>query len=981
LQAGRHRLRNRVVMGSMHTRFELLGDAIERQAAFYAARARGGAALIITGGFAPNAEARIDEDAPVLDTLAQARELRPVTQAVHEHGGKILLQVLHTGRYAKVPQPVGASTIPSRINPRVPRRLSGPEIEATIEDFARCAALAREAGFDGVEVMGSEGYLLNQFAVTRTNDRDDDWGGSVANRHRLAVEVVRRVRERMGADGLLMYRLSAIDLVEGGAPADEIVALARSVEAAGADIINTGIGWHEARVPTIAYVVPRGAYRFAAARVQRAVAVPVVASNRINTPELAEDIIASGDAALVSMARPFLADPDFVRKAAAGQSDRINTCIACNQACLDYIFSDRAATCLVNPQAGREFDFARMPAPAASRSVAVVGAGAAGMACAIAAAERGHHVTLFEAAPVLGGQLNWARAVPGKDEFGELLRYFRRQLDIRGVTQRLGQAADVEALTGFDRVVIATGVRPRVPDMAGIDHPSVISYPDLLSGRRKAGRRVAVVGAGGIGFDVAEYLLHEGAAVVDEVAAFQHEWGVDPAPESVGGLRTEAPGAAATRGHGAAAQARQARPHAGPVHRLGAEGPSGAPAGEMADGLPVPAHRRRRPARQRQRPAAGAGGRQHRAVCRPGTRAQPVRPPAGRGHRSRRDRRCRQGRGTGRAARHRPGHAPGLEFVEPPPRSACGASPQGAAPADRQSRIRGAHLIATARLTRTRTLGWTASCRRPPMDYADFQFLTFEHRDNGVLVITINRPEVMNATNARLHWELTKIWGVVQDDDRTKVAIITGAGDRAFSAGGDLDWVSQMVGNPKQINVVMKEAADIVYNMMACEKVIISAINGVAVGAGLAVAILADISIMAETARITDGHVKLGVGAGDHATIVWPLLCGMAKAKYYLLTADFIDGKEAERIGLVSLTCPADELMARALKVADKLAAGSQQAIRVTKMSLNNWMQVARPIFDQSLALEMLCFLGEDAPHGVTAVREKRAPVFPSAQR
>jgi 2,4-dienoyl-CoA reductase (NADPH2) len=541
LQAGRHRLHNRVVMGSMHTRFELLGDAIERQAAFYAARARGGAALIITGGFAPNAEARIDEDAPVLDTLAQARELRPVTQAVHEHGGKILLQVLHTGRYAKVPQPVGASTIPSRINPRVPRRLSGPEIEATIEDFARCAALAREAGFDGVEVMGSEGYLLNQFAVTRTNDRDDDWGGSVANRHRLAVEVVRRVRERMGADGLLMYRLSAIDLVEGGAPADEIVALARSVEAAGADIINTGIGWHEARVPTIAYVVPRGAYRFAAARVQRAVAVPVVASNRINTPELAEDIIASGDAALVSMARPFLADPDFVRKAAAGQSDRINTCIACNQACLDYIFSDRAATCLVNPQAGREFDFARMPAPAASRSVAVVGAGAAGMACAIAAAERGHHVTLFEAAPVLGGQLNWARAVPGKDEFGELLRYFRRQLDIRGVTQRLGQAADVEALTGFDRVVIATGVRPRVPDMAGIDHPSVISYPDLLSGRRKAGRRVAVVGAGGIGFDVAEYLLHEGAAVVDEVAAFQHEWGVDPAPESVGGLRTEAP--------------------------------------------------------------------------------------------------------------------------------------------------------------------------------------------------------------------------------------------------------------------------------------------------------------------------------------------------------------------------------------------------------------------------------------------------------
>ncbi len=696
LQAGRHVLRNRVVMGSMHTRFELLGDAIERQAAFYAARARGGAALIITGGFAPNAEARIDEDAPVLDTLAQALELRPVTQAVHEHGGKILLQILHTGRYAKVAQPVGASAIPSRINPRVPRRLSGAEIEATVEDFARCAALAREAGFDGVEVMGSEGYLLNQFAVTRTNDRDDDWGGSVANRHRLPVEVVRRVRERMGADGLLMYRLSAIDLVEGGAPADEIVALARSVEAAGADIINTGIGWHEARVPTIAYVVPRGAYRFAAARVQRAVAVPVVASNRINTPELAEDIIASGDAALVSMARPFLADPDFVRKAADGRSDEINTCIACNQACLDYIFSERAATCLVNPKAGREFDFARMPAPAASRRVAVVGAGAAGMACAVAAAERGHAVTLFEAAPVLGGQLNWARAVPGKDEFGELLRYFGRQLDLHGVTRRLGQAVDASALAGFDRVVIATGVRPRVPDIAGIGHASVIPYPDLLSGRRKAGRRVAVIGAGGIGFDVAEFLLHEGAAVVDAVAAFQRRVGRGPGGRLGGRPARRGPGAAAARGDRAAAQARQTRPHAGHDHRLGAEGPAGAPAGEVADRLPVPAHRRRRPAHHRQRPAAAAGGRQHRAVRRAGTRAPPVRQPAGRRHHRRCDRWCRPRRGARRAARHRPGHASGLEDVTPPkrlrrlpPGGAAGgpAKPDPRRPLDRDAAI------------------------------------------------------------------------------------------------------------------------------------------------------------------------------------------------------------------------------------------------------------------------------------------------------
>jgi 2,4-dienoyl-CoA reductase (NADPH2) len=538
LQAGAHRLRNRVIMGSMHTRLELLDRPIERQAAFYAERAKAGVALIITGGYAPNPDGRIDEDAPVLDSAAHAHRLRPITEAVHAHGAKILLQVLHAGRYAKVPQPVGASAIPSRINPRVPRPLAVDEIEATIEDFARCSALALEAGFDGVEIMGSEGYLLNQFAVPRTNDRQDEWGGSVENRHRLAVETVRRVRARIGPLGLLMYRLSAVDLVEGGAPPEEIERLARSVEAAGADILNTGIGWHESRIPTIAYVVPRAAFRFAAARVQRAVAIPVVASNRINTPELAEAIVGSGDAALVSMARPFLADPEFVLKAADGRADQINTCIACNQACLDYIFSDRATSCLVNPQAGRELDFHEMPKPAAVRSVAVVGAGAAGMACAIAAAGRGHRVTLFEAADDIGGQLNWARAVPGKEEFHELMRWFRRQLEVQGVTLKTSTRADAALLAGFDHVVIATGVRPRVPTIPGIDHAKVISYPELLSGRRQAGATVAVIGAGGIGYDVAEFLLHRGA---ETAAQFQDEWGVDPSDQSAGGLKPELP--------------------------------------------------------------------------------------------------------------------------------------------------------------------------------------------------------------------------------------------------------------------------------------------------------------------------------------------------------------------------------------------------------------------------------------------------------
>jgi 2,4-dienoyl-CoA reductase (NADPH2) len=549
IAVGAHTLRNRTLMGSMHTGLDSLDRGVERLAAFYAERARGGAGVIVTGGFAMNLEALLDEHGPQLITPEQSDALRPIPQAVHAEGGKILLQVLHTGRYGKTAQLVGASSIPSPINRRVPRTLGTAEVWRTIEDFVNCAELAMRAGFDGVEVMGSEGYFINQFTTTRCNDRTDEFGGSMANRHRLPVEIVRRTRERLGPGALIMYRLSALDLVEGGAPAHEVIALAQAVEAAGADVINTGFGWHEAKVPTIAYLVPRAAFRFAAARIKRAIGIPLVISNRINMPEVAEDILAAGDADMVSMARPFLADPDFVRKAAAGRPDTINTCIACNQACLDFIFTNQPASCLVNPRAGRELEFRQMPAPTTRRRIAVVGAGAAGLACAVTAAERGHQVTLYEAAANIGGQLNLARAVPGKEEFHELVRYFSARLDQEAVQVRLGHRPDAGELAAaeFDRIVVATGVRPRRPEIQGLDHPKVIGYADLLSGRRQAGRRVAVIGAGGIGFDVAEYLLHEvapGAATPvaeDDVTAFLAEWGVTTAPETPGGLQQPLP--------------------------------------------------------------------------------------------------------------------------------------------------------------------------------------------------------------------------------------------------------------------------------------------------------------------------------------------------------------------------------------------------------------------------------------------------------
>ena len=534
ITAGRHRLRNRVIMGSMHTRLETEPDGVARQAAFYAERARGEAAVIVTGGFSPNFEGILDYEGPRLDDREEALALRPICDAVHAEGTLICAQLLHAGRYAKIEECVAPSAIRAPINRYTPREMTAEDIRRTIDDFARAAANAQAAGFDGVEIMGSEGYLINEFTVAHTNKREDGWGGSAENRHRFAVDIVRTIRERCGPGFLIIYRISAADLVEGGAPAEEIAALACKIEAAGADILNTGIGWHEARVPTIAYPVPRGAWRKAAANVKAVVSIPVAASNRINTPEIAEDILASGDADLVSMARPFLADPHFVRKVREGRAHEINTCIACNQACLDFIFSDRPATCLVNPRAGREMEFRDTPSDT-PKKVAVVGGGAAGMAAAAEAARLGHTVTLFEAEDRLGGQLNLARMAPGKHEFDETMRYYAGQMERHGVTLRLGRRATPDDLTGFDHVVIATGVIPRIPNLPGIEHPKVATYAEILSGAREAGQTVAVMGAGGIGHDVAEFLVAP-AAEANEVAAFFQTWGVDGAFRSVGAL-------------------------------------------------------------------------------------------------------------------------------------------------------------------------------------------------------------------------------------------------------------------------------------------------------------------------------------------------------------------------------------------------------------------------------------------------------------
>ena len=540
LDLGFTTLKNRVLMGSMHTGLEEHPEGAERLAAFYAERARHGVALIVTGGVAPALSGVGMEGGAVLNDVSQLPQHRIVTDAVHKEGGKIALQILHTGRYSYQPHLVAPSAIQAPINRFKPHALTHDEILALIDDFSRCAALAREAGYDGVEIMGSEGYLINEFLAARTNQRDDEWGGDYARRMRFAVDVVRAVRARVGTDFIIVFRLSMIDLVEGGGTFDETVQLAQAIEAAGATIINTGIGWHEARIPTIATAVPRAAFSWVTRKLKGKVSIPLVTTNRINDPQVAADVLASGDASMVSMARPFLADAELLSKAQSDRADEINTCIGCNQACLDQIFVGKVTSCLVNPRACHETKMPIVPAVKIKR-LAVVGAGPAGLAFAVNAASRGHAVTLFDAAAEIGGQFNIAKQIPGKEEFYETLRYYRKMIALTGVDLRLNHFVTAPDLAGFDDVILACGIAPRTPEIEGIDHPKVLSYLDVLRDKVPVGEKVAIIGCGGIGFDTAMYLSQPGEATSQNIAEFCVEWGIDTSLNQSGGLRPEGP--------------------------------------------------------------------------------------------------------------------------------------------------------------------------------------------------------------------------------------------------------------------------------------------------------------------------------------------------------------------------------------------------------------------------------------------------------
>ena len=906
-------LPNRVIMGSMHVGLEEVKDGFTRMAAFYAERARGGVGLIVTGGIAPNDRGRPMPGGARLTTEEEAHKHKPVVDAVHQAGGKIAMQILHFGRYAYHSDLVAPSAIQAPITPMRPKALTTDEVGQTIDDFVRCAALAQFAGYDGVEIMGSEGYLLNEFIAARTNQRDDEWGGSYENRIRFPVEIVRRTREKVGKNFIIIYRLSMLDLVEGGSTLDEVIQLAQAIEAAGATIINTGIGWHEARIPTIATKVPRGAWAWVTEKLKGRVGIPLVATNRINTPEVAEQLLADGFCDMVSMARPLLADPLFVRKAEQGKADEINTCIGCNQACLDHTFGGKVTSCLVNPRACHETLLNITPSATRGR-VAVVGAGPAGLSFATTAAQRGFDVTLFDAASEIGGQFNIAKQVPGKEEFFETLRFYGRQIELTGVKLKLNtRVTAAELATGdYVHIVLATGVTPRRPAIQGIDHPKVCGYLDVLRDKRPVGNTVALIGAGGIGFDVAEYLLHSGTSPSQDPAKFFAEWGVDtsyaerggicpahiePSPRKVFLLQRKASkvgdGLGKTTGwiHRTSLKNRAVEMIAGVTYRKVDDAGLHITVGERemvipADTIVVCAGQD--PQRELQADLLAAGCSVHLI----GGADQAAELDAKRAIKQ----------GTELAA----------ALGEP---------------------------VAKSTLQPVRPSGQITVSNQQGNPGMAYQTLTVS-LENHIATIRLNRPEKANAMNMPMWQEIRKAFQWVDATAEARVAILEGEG-KLFTSGIDLEMMmglGQEIQNDcegrmrENLRRVILDLQDTLTSLERCRKPVLAAIHGACVGGGIDLITCADMRYCSRDAYFIIKEFDIGMTADVGTLQRLPKLIGEGMARELAYTARKLGADEAREIHLVNRVFESREaLQAGVLDIAKTIAAKSPLSIRGTK--------------------------------------------------
>ena len=955
LDLGFTTLPNRFLMGSMHVGLEEAEGGFERMAAFYAERVRGGVGLIVTGGIAPNLEGRPWSGGATLTTSEEAAHHRVITDAVHREGGKIALQILHFGRYAYHPELVAPSPIQAPISPFAPRELSSADVERTIEDFVRCAELARDGGYDGVEIMGSEGYLINEFIVAHTNKRSDEWGGAYANRIRFAVEIVRRTRERLGREFIIIFRLSLLDLIEDGSTFEEVVQLAQAIEAAGATLINSGIGWHEARIPTIATCVPRAGFAWVTQKLKEHVGIPLIATNRINTPEIAESILAEGKADMVSMARPFLADPDFVNKAAEGRGADINTCIACNQACLDHTFSGKITSCLVNPRACHETELVIEPTTA-PRNIAVVGAGPAGLAFATTAAERGHKVTLFEAGARIGGQFNIAMQIPGKEEFAETLRYFGRRIEQTGVTLKLNTRVKAAELAGqFDEVVLATGIVPRVPEIEGVDHPKVLGYLDVLRDRKPVGRRVAILGAGGIGFDVAEYLSHEGVSPSLAPAKFYAEWGIDAnyarrgglvqphletAPREIVLLQRKASkvgeGLGKTTGwiHRTALKNRGVKMIAGATyHRIDDAGLHVTIAGkdEVLAVDNVILCTGQEPQRALQAALVEAGMRVH-LIGGADVAAE---------------------LDAKRAIKQGIELAASIEKAASAPALLAGQLPAA---------LGGAGI---------------------PLPQFDTLRIGL---DGQVAVVTLNRPDKANAMNLQMWQDIRAAMQWVDRTPAVRVAVLHGAGEH-FCAGIDLQMMMGILPTVKDaceartrenLRNLILDLQDTLTSLERCRKPVLAAIHGACVGGGVDLIACADMRYCAAETYFSVKEVDLGMVADVGSLQRLPRLIGEGMVRELAYTGRKLGAAEAGQIGLVNRVFDSPEaLLEGVMQLARAIAAKSPLAIRGTKDMLNHARDhsVADGL-DRVATWNAAMLLSEDLQAAIRAGLTKQAPTF-----